>query len=62
MTGQYKIVREGWACNLCGHMTYTDTITHKCGNAPHFKQHGQVAIVPKTKIKSVLALLKKKNI
>ena len=60
MIGQYKIVRSGWTCNLCGRMTYTDKITHKCHNAPHVQSHEQIAVVPKKKLKAVLALLKEK--
>ena len=58
MIGQYKIVRSGWRCNLCGHMTYTDKITHKCGKAPHFMSHEEIAIIPRAKLKSVLVLIK----
>ncbi len=61
MIGQYKIVRTGWACNICGHMTYTDKITHQCSRAPHFMGDENITVIPKKKLKAVLALLKSRG-
>lgn len=59
--GSYEIVRHGWNCNLCGHVTYTDNITHKCGLAPHFQVSVVVKRIPKKKLKQVLTILEKKG-
>ena len=52
--GSYYIIRVGWRCNLCGHMTFSGNITHKCHHAPHFQAEEVVCCVPKRKIKKVL--------
>jgi len=35
-TYRLKLVKCGWVCNACGHITYSDKIEHKCKKAPHF--------------------------
>ncbi len=55
--GQYSLVRTGWFCNLCGHATYTEVITHQCNHAPHSEGEEPIAVVPKTKLKEILAIL-----
>lgn len=58
LIGKYLVVREGWSCNICGHMTYNGCITHKCGKAPHVLNHEVIGVVKKGNVKKVKALLK----
>lgn len=57
-TGKYLVVRQGWRCNICGHMTYHNgKITHKCGNAPHFFGEEIIGVVKYGNVKKVKAML-----
>lgn len=58
-TGSYYIVRVGWKCNICGHMTYKDgKIKHRCNEAPHFLSTETICCIPKRKINKVLEFIK----
>ena len=56
--GKYIIVRRAWICNICFKPTYTNKITHKCANAPHYLGNVQIARIPKKKLDAVLKALK----
>lgn len=65
-TRNITIGRTGWKCNLCGHMTFTNKIKHKCRHAPHFlSTRYEEYIVTKeqqNKIKKYIKKLLKKEV
>jgi hypothetical protein len=57
--GEYTIEQKGWICQRCGKFTMRSRPKGCNGGLEHIFSLGkkQLGIVPKTKIKQVLALL-----